>query len=122
VVIEDSWIEDHGGLAIIIGILVLVVIGALVFHFTQAPTNPIICNSHSDGGGFCYYQQTNHYVGEPSSIDYHGKAVPADAVLPQSCETYECRAVGQVGNWAVWQTGRTGLVATWSSPTGQMPP
>jgi hypothetical protein len=115
---ENTWIKDHGGGAVIIGVVVLVVIGALVLRFTQGPTNPIICNNN---GRFCYYQRTDHYVGEPSSIDFKGRKVPADAVLPQSCETYECRFVGQVGNWAIWQTGRTGLVGTWSSQTGQTP-
>jgi hypothetical protein len=91
---ENSWIEDHGGLAIIIGVVVLVVIGVLVLRFTEGPTNPIICNNN---GRFCYYQRTDHYVGEPSSIEYHGQVVPLDAVLPQSCETYDCQGVGQVG-------------------------
>jgi len=57
---EHSWVENHVFLAMVTGVLLLVV------GFTHGPTNPIICNNN---GRFCYYQRTDHYVGEPSSID-----------------------------------------------------
>jgi hypothetical protein len=63
---EHSWVENHVFLAMVTGVLLLVVVGVLVVRFTHGPTNPIICNNN---GRFCYYQRTDHYVGEPSSID-----------------------------------------------------
>jgi hypothetical protein len=139
VAIEDSWIEDHGCLTIIIGLVLLVVIGVLVLRFTaggNTPTNPIICPSHN--GGFCYYQATGRLSNGPQSIEYQGQSVAVRFDIPEVCADAPytppsatnggyfqgpCQWVGQVGVWAVWTTPKDGMEATYSPlQPGETPP
>ena len=125
--IEDSWIEDHGCLTIIIGFVILVAIGVLVLRLTAhggnvRRTQKSAHRPRSEGRATTRRPTTT--CGQPSSITFNGQAVPLVAQLPQQCLTYDaCQVVGQVGTWAVWQTGRNGLEATYGPvQPGDTPP